>query len=246
MTHRHPQIHHLKFPSEICIHSGGTQWKGISGSKVTGKRSKVIVPRDTPLSPNTPALQIPIRHLLSFRRYRAERNLRVNSHYAKVKTPWFHHTTHIILVTSSLQIPIWNLHSFRTYRAEGDFRVKGHWTKLKVPRFHHGTHLCPLIHHSCKYQSKICIHSGDTERNGISGSKSLRHDSIMRHTFVVLLCTTYKRQPRSEASKVAWSHECWDIFQNVEWKKIFTHVFHKRVERLSCFFLGTWSIPQCY
>jgi hypothetical protein len=45
-----------KYKSEICIHSEDTERKGISGSKVTGSRSKVTAPCDKPMSPNISSL----------------------------------------------------------------------------------------------------------------------------------------------------------------------------------------------
>jgi hypothetical protein len=76
--------------------------------------------------------------------------------------------------------------------------------KVTSPRFHHATPLCPQIHYPCRYQSKICIRSGDKERNGNFRFK--RHWATLRQpssAFVIVpIGTVYGafRSPHSDLS----------------------------------------------
>jgi hypothetical protein len=122
--------------------------------------------------------------------------LLTNSYWVQVELLTNSYWVQVELFTNSCWVQVGLLiHQTQT----GNFHVQGifvncasGWSsKVKGPRFHHATHLCPLIHHPCKFQSKLFVHSGDTEQKVISGSRLLcqgqrshHHDSITRLTYV--------------------------------------------------------------
>jgi hypothetical protein len=155
--------------------------------------------RDTPLYPDTSSHQISTENLHSFRRYRAEGNFgfKVTESRSKVASTRFFHATHLcplIHPPTKYQPKIFS-HLGMMERKENIMQfgvmVTGSRSKVTSTQIFWLTHVCPLIHPHTKYQPKIFIHLGDTERKGILVSRSQgqdqrshRHDSFTGRTFV--------------------------------------------------------------
>jgi hypothetical protein len=100
VTHLCPLIQHpckyqsLRNPHSFWIYraEGNLRVKG-HWAKVKGHIA-MIPPRDTPLSPNTSSLQIPIQNLHSFRRYRAGREFQGQRSLGQGQRSQCNHTTH--------------------------------------------------------------------------------------------------------------------------------------------------------
>jgi hypothetical protein len=175
--------------------------EGNSGFKVTGSRSKVASTRFFHVTHLYPLIHPSTKYQpkISIRFEDTERKGIIMQFWVKVKgriDTILSLYTPLYPDTSSHQISTKNFSHLGIIERKGNIMqfgvmVTGSRSKVTSTQIFCLTHLCPLIQPHTKYQPKILICLGDTERKGIlvsksqsQGQRSHRQDSSAQHTVV--------------------------------------------------------------